>query len=328
MGIKITHSNDIFTKKASGSKKYDPILFFYSCGQCNREIYAEDVFPKQIESFDSIEEINNYFRFPITEYDLYINSEFLTFLRKEEFNCPQCSFPLDGIFLHYIEKDPADTSIRYYESLLVDSFSLDPTMNGFLGLGVDIYLMISKLFIRWWAKGYKIDCIIPFIQRDFFDIFMGTLKYSIPYAPKLSNIKLNPRTNPFERLIFRKIQNKKPYRDIKSIISSFSNEKVSSEIQEEAIAMISKSIYVAANPNLVAYESEKHLKYQDNFHAKFICGYNENKSELLLTSYNFSEYQDMQFDTVILDEIDAKEYSNQITMFLDYHRLKIEKLEG
>lgn len=318
---KITFRNDLF------SKKYDPSLMQYSCPICLGTLDDSKCLSQNIEDYSSINEINNYFKFRITEYEAFINSDYISFIRESEIQCDKCNYPVKFNLLHFVSKIFGSQAIEDYFTNIISTDDCEIKLQGFLGLGLDIRTMINNLYLRWFTKGYSIDCIIPFVQAEYLNIFVNILKYSQCYEPKLSELKLKLKRNPFNKIIFRNIQNKSPLTDFKNIATDYMDNHLKSFYPQFNINELFDSIWIAENPNKIRFESEKNFKYQDNFHAKFTAGYNHSEAELLLTSYNFSDYQNLQFDTYYLDNLETSSYKNQLQMFTEYHRLKITKFK-
>lgn len=292
---------------------------------CFSEIDESKFYNKDIEDYKDHDQINKYFEFNIVESNEFKASESLTFIREKSLPCDKCKFSLKLSLLHYVTKKANDLSIDTYCTEIVPTHDCEIVVSGFLGLGLDIFALIKSLYLRWWVKGFSIDCVMPFIQSDFLKIFLDILKYSTTYKKNLSNHPVkNLKDNPFCRILLRNIQNKTKKIDLSIIISEFEENLTQREISL-LNSLLEDSIWIANNPNKIESESERNFKYQDNFHAKFTAGFDSENTELLITSYNFTDYQNLQFDTYYLKEIETESYENQINMLMKYYRLRISK---
>lgn len=91
--------------------------------------------------------------------------------------------------------------------------------------------------------------------------------------------------------------------------------------------MVENSIFQVVNDVKENGGESLGQKYSSNFHAKFLAGISDEKTELYLMSYNFGDIESLQFETHYLTNVDTAYYMNEMKIFMEYHRLQIEKFK-
>ena len=94
----------------------------------------------------------------------------------------------------------------------------------------------------------------------------------------------------------------------------------------DGVSQAVNSMYQVVNEVKDCGDESLGLKYSGNFHAKYIAGIGEESTELYLMSYNFGDIESLQFETHFLTTVETKKYNHEMQIFMEYHRLKTEKL--
>jgi hypothetical protein len=320
--VEITREDESFIRKNG----YDPKAGSYICPNCKAIKYVSDFFNYN----DTEKAINSLLKSKDYKIDEFESMQGFSFIRTYHCNCLSCDFPNDADIVFFIKKQTQNWEI---DAEIVGSKTLEFFFNSFLSLGIDIYSILPSLILRWWRNKYKIDIVVPFINREYFELFQNTGKFMVSYNKKYSDQKIDLEKNPFRYIVFRKFQSR--YKGIERKVSDEINdyyknifEKNGDDyfyISTDVIAFISASIYQVVNKVKSETLDDLGQKYSGNFHAKFLSGFDERNAELYLMSYNFGDIEALQFETHFLTVLDSIKYQMEMDVFMNYHRLQIEK---
>lgn len=323
--VEITRESESNIRK----KNYNPSAGYYACPFCknNIEVYDfYDIESQELQNEDVIK-LNN---IKINKYEAY---DGISFIQKFEKECIHCKFPIEAEIVFFVQYQLTDSTWNYSAEICF-SRSLEYRFESFLSLGTDIYTILPQLILRWWRKNYHIDFVMPFINVEYLDLFIETAKYFSCYRSRFSYKKIDLESNPFRYIVFREIQNryKGKKTTINDIINTYYDDKISENgedffiLNQDYLSKIKKSIYLVNNVVDTNDTSSLVQKYSNHFHAKFMCGSNDNNAELYLMSYNLGDVEALQFETQCFIEVDSNKYNDDISIFMNYHRLKLNPL--
>lgn len=322
--VEYDNSNKIIYK----NKDYNPEVMGYVCPCCHKKIKCLDFLGKLPDS--KIKE-------KLSEKKISLQQRkeigYCTFIQKYDTTCINCNAPIDAEILIEMEED----EILNYE--IIASDSLEFSLDSFLVMGIDIYSHCQLLFLRWWRDNRDIDVVVPFITKEYFQLFFDLLKITYGYKSFLSDDNVSLNNNPFNKLVFRKKQNKtstlkEVFNDWASCnIKSVSNNLNSLTIYEDIIDNIYDCLYQVENTPNYCYKTEDNvenlnlaLMYERYFHAKYFAGVNKNNTELFITSYNFGDIEGLQYETQCINIIDTEEYKRVFDIFKNYPRITFSKV--
>lgn len=323
--IEITREEDSFIKKSG----YNPTAGSYICPSCKSVIYTSN-FIDYMDSTQTIDELFNKKGIDINKYSVF---QGISFIRKFTNTCSKCQFPIDADIVFFIKKTSSDWEI---EGQICDSNTLEFFFDSFLSLGIDIYTILPSLIMRWWKKNYKIDIVVPFINSEYFELFENTGKYFLCYKQSVSDEKTSIAKNPFRYIVFRKFQSRFHGKEqtLKDVINDYYKSKFEKYgkdyfyLNPDGVFMVESSIFQVVNDVKDNGGASLGQKYSGNFHAKFLAGISDKKTELYLMSYNFGDTEGLQFETHYLANVDTANYMNEMKIFMEYHRLQIEKFKN
>jgi len=323
--IEITREEDSLIKNTG----YNPTAGSYICPFCKTIIYSSD-FINQVDTEEMIDELIMKKGIELNQYSVFQEMNCISFIRRFSNECSKCNFPIDADIIFFIKKTSSNWEIEYE---ICDSKSLEFFFNSFLSLGIDIYSILPKLFLRWWKKNYQIDIVVPFINSEYVELFEETGKYFLCYEKNISDNKLPLQRNPFRKIVFRKIQSRFRGKEqtLENVIDDYYKHKFEKYgddffyMNPDGVDMITNSIFQVVNNIKENVSDSLSHKYSVNFHAKFIAGISDKTTELYLMSYNFGDIESLQFETHFLINVDTDRYLNDMKIFMEYHRLQIEK---
>lgn len=189
-------------------------------------------------------------------------------------------------------------SIQTYE--IYASSDLDHYQNGFIFRGTDIYSALSSLLVKWWMTEKDIYIANPFITTEGWKMFTSVGKYIANYNYRLFKIK--PIRDPFKKIIIQKKQGdygNTPETYLKKAMNDITNElsEVDRYMKNPSLALFANCLYLTSPKNQVNKDDASHIKNSGKFHIKLYAGLSRSESDMVITSYNLTEYEYLQMES-------------------------------
>jgi hypothetical protein len=245
--------------------------------------------------------------------------------------CPKCGGEMDlEVWIKFLVDDREDNMVllSIENEIILDGSRLRvEAIPGFYR-GVDIADGLHKLYLRWWFLGGDIYIFCPFINVDCYEYLdqIGN-DIQIIYSSMMADEKSR---QPFKMIVTRRILSAKYNDTAETRIEKFMSktERDMSFIPGrpgKGIDFLSESFF---GVETVSPKDKAPENYKTYFHGKMygaVMPYG--RAEMVLTSYNYIEYETMQLESLSFVDIDEGTFMKQVYKFKDDPHMKIEKVD-
>lgn len=302
----------------------------WKCNDCKADFYpSNNIKIKDIRSSLNIDEPEQ------IECIWYEQYKKIIFIAEVTDYCSKCGKKINyTLLINCTEFNKDSEEFSNCNNIILDSNDLEYTADGFIFRGCDILYTIPELLLHWWYKRKKIIVVNPFITDDGMKTLLDLTSIPYLYCNQLS--KFSAPSKFFYKIL---MQNQQGYSNVIKIIDKLVQKQQTEDTYECFSGWnpkdIKEALYLTNQPDSLLsmindkdFNIESRFKNSGKFHAKLYAALDKNNSELLITSYNLTEGEKLQMETVIYEK-ELSEYviNSELSKIFNDNRMDVEKIK-